>query len=148
MVEKYQGGVVNAPGPATDLENKLAESAQKAIGEYETAMKELAFHKALFAVFSLISDANKYVDSAAAWTLAKNNDTGRLTRVMYTLVDVLRISALLLAPFIPGSAQNIWAQLGLEENISDQNLKDAAKWAGFPAGRKINKGPNLFPRIK
>lgn len=147
MIEKYQSGNIDSPGPETELDVKLAASAEKAVIEYEATMDKFAFSKALVAVFAMISDANKYVDETAPWSLNKSGDTQRLSRVMFSLVELLRISALLLAPFMPDAAQRMWRQLNLEGEISDQNLKEATKWGLFPVGAKINKGPALFPRL-
>ena len=70
-------------------------------------MEVFAYHKALQAVFEIISILNKYIDSEAPWKLAKEEDP-RIKTVLYNIWNSLRIVAVLFYPFMPVKSQEIW----------------------------------------
>jgi methionyl-tRNA synthetase len=41
----------------------------------------------------------------------------------------------------------MWSQLGMEENLWEQNIDKNGQWGGLKPGRKIVKPTPLFPRI-
>ncbi|MCD7757751.1 MAG: hypothetical protein LUH45_06215, partial [Clostridiales bacterium] len=67
----------------------------------------------------------------------------RLARVMYNLLETIRICAVLLTPFMPETAEKIAAQIGSDRN----SWEDAAEWGCLNPDASVTKGENLFPRI-
>ena len=110
-------------------------------------MDAYAFQNALAEVFKVIQRANKYIDETAPWALAKDMDANgdRLATVMYNLLECLRISAILLTPFMPESSAEILRQIGACECCS--NWDSAAVYGSLRADVKVERGDNLFPRI-
>ncbi|MFC1571105.1 methionine--tRNA ligase [Candidatus Margulisiibacteriota bacterium] len=102
----------------------------------EQHMDRLAFSDALVEIWKLVNKANNYIEQEAPWKLAKAGETDKLAAVMYNLCDVLRVSAVLVAPFMPETAEKMRQQLGLKS-------LDAPI-----AGVKVKKGEPLFPRIQ
>ena len=74
MAHKYFKGVVPEPAAESgeEMDLGLPQKALDAIGAYSAGMDAFAFHKALAAVWELITHLNKYVDITAPWTLAKD----------------------------------------------------------------------------
>jgi methionyl-tRNA synthetase len=88
------------------------------------------------------------VDETAPWALDKEEkDRPRLSTVLYQALESLRLIALLLAPFMPSTSERMWSQLGIEEDLWKQNLKEDGKWGGLKPGRKVTKPFPLFPRL-
>ena len=116
-------------------------------GRYEAQMEHYAFQDALVEVFKLIGRANKYIDENTPWTLAKDMEANgaRLARVMYNLLEVLRVSAILLTPFIPQSAAEVLRQIGACETCS--TWESAAGYGALSHTVTVSRGENLFPRI-
>ena len=83
---------------------------------YEGEMEKYAFQNALSEVFKVISRANKYIDENAPWVLAKSEEhKPRLARVLYNLLETVRICAGLLSPFsLPPLRKSpaVWAAPG------------------------------------
>ena len=114
--------------------------------KYEAHMEKYAFQDALMDVFAVISRANKYIDETKPWVLGKDEaQKPRLARVMYNLLEAIRICAVLLTPFMPGTAEKIFAQVGADEGL--RTWESASRWGSLPAGVTIARGANLFPRI-
>ena len=147
MVGKYFNGTLPEARQADALDEELISLASGLRSRYEEQMEHYAFQNALAEVFKVIGRANKYIDENAPWVLAKDMDANgtRLTTVMYNLLEVLRISAILLTPFMPDSAAEILRQIGACDACS--TWESAAQYGSLPAGVTVVRGDNLFPRV-
>lgn len=101
MSQQYFGGVVTKGG-ASGSEDAAFESAIDNLYEsVRVQMDSLCANRALEEIFSLIKRANKYIDETKPWVLAKNiEDKSRLQKVIYNLLEALRVAAALLVPFL------------------------------------------------
>jgi methionyl-tRNA synthetase len=106
--------------------------------------KQNQLQAALQSIWGLVTRANQYVDQTKPFKLAKDPaQAQRLDEVLYNLTETCRVLAVLLWPFLPGTAVKIYAQLGL---TGTPDKLDAATWGGLPAGHKIGELAPLFPR--
>ena len=130
------------------IEAMAAETQQKA-GE---ALESLEMSRALQIIWELIRRLNKYIDETEPWALAKDPAARpRLAEVMYQLADGLRRISIMIAAFMPETAQQMNAQLGIGEGGEEeaQPLWEEAGLAGlYPANRPLRKGKILFPRLE
>ncbi len=146
MVEKYFDGKLPKEQTADALDDELVSMAGNLRNVYEEQMENYAFQNALIEVFKVISRANKYIDETAPWVLAKDEaNKPRLARVMYNLLETIRICGTLLTPFIPDSAEKIREQIGAASEI--YTWESAAEYGKLPADVEVHKGAALFPRI-
>ena len=146
MMHKYFDGILPEAGPSGEEDDALKSSAIELIETYHRQMEQMAFHKALMAVWGVISDVNKYIDAMAPWVLAKS-DPERLKTVMNHIFETLRIVAGLVWPFMPASAEKIQEQLGLPIQGEKCCLADLKIWGREKPVHPILKAPGLFPRI-
>jgi methionyl-tRNA synthetase len=138
MLKRYRNGLV------PPVANELAADAEKVIAETRELLLQNQLQRALQSVWSLVSRANQYVEQTAPFRLAKDPSTAaRLDEVLYNLAEVCRVLAVLLWPFLPGTAAKIYAQLGLP---GAPNKFSEARWGGLPAGHTIGTPAPLFPR--
>ncbi|MEG1773730.1 MAG: class I tRNA ligase family protein, partial [Oscillospiraceae bacterium] len=106
--------------------------------------ENLAFQTALMVIFTVFSRANKYIDETAPWALGKDPaEADRLAAVIYNLLEVIRVCARLLTPFMPETCEKIFAQLGCPE---DECSYDKAIYFANTSYFVVKK-ENLFPRI-
>jgi methionyl-tRNA synthetase len=145
MIVTYSGGVVPASGTPEPLDAEVRAFGESAVSAVDRAMDSFAYDEALKHIWAFIGRGNKYIDETMPWNLNKEGNTGRLNSVLHTLYEALRLSALLVAPYIPSAAGNIWKQLGCGGSPLDARLGDFC-W-GEGAGTKVDKGDVLFPRI-
>ncbi len=148
MVDKYFGSTL----PAEQAEDKEKDAELIALasglrGRYEAAMEKYQFQDALAEVFQVIGRANKYIDENTPWTLAKDMAANgpRLARVMYNLLEAIRLSAVLLTPFMPDTAEKIFAQIGACSGC--RTWESAQDWGHLSSTVTVQRGENLFPRI-
>jgi len=138
MLKRYRNGVV------PKASGELAPEAEKAITEARGLLEQTQLQGALLSIWSLITRANQYVDQTAPFKLAKDpSQAARLDEVLYNLAEVCRILAVLLWPFVPGTAAKIYAQLGV---TGAPDKFSGARWGGLPAGHAIGAPAPLFPR--
>ncbi len=146
MAQKYFGEKL----PENQLANEEmdAELLGLAAGlrdKYEAQMEAYAFQNALAEVFKVISRANKYIDENAPWVLAKSEENHpRLAKVLYNLLETVRICAGLLTPFMPDTAKEIAARLGGAEMGWDS----LATFGVLPATVATDNGAAPFPLIE
>jgi methionyl-tRNA synthetase len=148
MVVKYFDGLIPTPSLLQDMDRGLREVSEKVLPQLSKQMDDLAFNRALGSIWEIVSAGNKYIDETAPWALAKaEKDRPRLGTVLYQALESLRMIALLLAAFMPSTSEKMWSQLGVEENLWEQNIREVGKWGGLKPGRKLAKPTPLFPRL-
>ncbi len=146
MAEKYFDGTLPAEQTADELDDELVSMASGLRSRYEEKMEAYAFQDGLIEVFKVISRANKYIDETAPWVLARDEaNRPRLARVMYNLLETIRICGVLLTPFMPDSAEKIRVQIGAASG--SYNWETAGTFGVLPADVSVSKGAALFPRI-
>ena len=124
--------------------NELAAEAEKVVAETRALLEQNLLQRALQCIWLLVTRANQYVDHTKPFNLAKDPaQAKRLDEVLYNLAEVCRILAVLLWPFLPGTASKIYSQLGLPD-ASDKF--SAARWGGLAPGHTIGTPAPLFPR--
>ncbi|MBQ3276079.1 MAG: methionine--tRNA ligase [Oscillospiraceae bacterium] len=146
MVGKYFGGTLPWEQEAGEEDADLLELLGGLRDRYETQMEKLQLQNGLAEVFRVIARANKYIDETTPWVLAKDETKKpRLARVLYNLLESLRICGTLLKPFMPASMDALAAQIGADE--AAMSWEKANVWGVLPFEAAVVKGENLFPRI-
>ena len=78
----------------TDADEALIDAAgESLLSAVRDLLDQQAFNKALETIWTVISDANVYIDAQAPWTL-KKTDPERMAAVLYTVVETVRRVAL------------------------------------------------------
>lgn len=115
MLARMCDSKIPKPTNFTPEDHKLRQSTLHTLNTVRTALDKQAFHKALEAIFDVITHANQYVDEQAPWILVKTNPQ-RMDTVLYTLADTLRYLAILSQPFLPNASSQILDQLSVPQN--------------------------------
>ena len=145
MISKNCDGNVPEPGPLAEDDEILIRSASLALEKSREALEVQALHKALEAVWQVVSDANRYVDSQAPWTLRKS-DPARMATVLYVLAEVIRHLATMTQPVMPESSSKILDQLAVPEDM--RNFAALAPEYALKPGTELPKPQGVFPRYQ
>ena len=160
MVNKYFDGKLPGGCGAADAEKDPVHAAESAVeatdreliaqtlalrDRYEADMEKFDFQGALIEIFKVIDQANKYIEENAPWSLGRDMGANgaRLAHVMYNVLECTRIFTILLKPFMPDTADKIFAQIGADRTSWD----DAKEWGLLSDTATITRGESLFPRI-
>ena len=145
MSNKYLGGVVEDQGVTEavdeDLKAKVLDVPKKVI----ESMEKLRVADAISEIFSLFKRCNKYVDETEPWILGKDEaNKGRLSTVLYNLVESITIGASLLEAFMPDTTEKILCQLHAEK----RSLDEMDVFGKYVSGTKVTEKPEiLFMRL-
>ncbi len=150
MIEKYfPGGLPQ--GKSEPIDQEVRDLAFQVYQEVEDDFSKLFLSDALASIWKLVGRCNKYIDQTMPWVLAKEEDKqDRLAEVLYTLADTLQRIAILIAPFMPQTADKIFEGLGCDLSYCDDcniTWKMAEEFGLYPRNIVVNKIAPLFPRI-
>lgn len=145
MLVKYREGRLPQNIVQTDLDKEIQSMAEETLAKAEELMGRFAFDDTLKTIWAFISRCNKYIDETEPWKLGKEGNVERLDAVLRTLWEALRLTAVLIAPFMPYAAEKTYAQLGLSGSLFD-GARAEWKW-GSNFDVTVTKGEILFPRI-
>ena len=138
MLRRYRQGIV--PEPSRELAGEVTQG----VAATKAQLQQYQLQGALESIWGIVNRANQYVEQTAPFKLAKDPaQAARLDAVLYNLVETCRILAVLLWPFVPGTAGKIYAQLGL---AGEPNQFAATQWGGLGRGQAMGEATPLFPR--
>ncbi|MGN1000484.1 MAG: methionine--tRNA ligase [Bacilli bacterium] len=141
MANKYFGGKVQNTNVSEEIDRDLIEKINSIDKKVELKMDTLEVGAALDEIFDLLRRSNKYIDETMPWVLAKDESKlARLEVVVYNLLESIRVSAVLLTPFLPSTGEEILNQIGIQDsrvtfvNNNVYNTKEAK-----PLFKRIDK---------
>jgi methionyl-tRNA synthetase len=152
MLKQYfDGGIPAGSSWDSEVAGRVKSEANEAVTAYFRAMDAYEIHNGISEVFKIIRAANRYIEERAPWALMKKpggkNEAGT---VLFEVSEVLRQVALLLYPFIPAKAQDIWNALGIDAVMADTTFEGGLVWRESWDGlsKAVRIGEALFPRIE
>ena len=143
MTARYCKGRVPAPGAATEAETVLRARAEGVIAPVLEAVEGLAVNDALALAMGLVGDINRYLEATAPWSRDKAGDVDRVSTILYTGAEALRLASVLLHPAMPERMAVLQGSLGWEGG--DPRWEDLA-WGLLQPGSTVVTGEPLFPR--
>ncbi|MGM9612407.1 MAG: methionine--tRNA ligase subunit beta, partial [Butyricicoccus sp.] len=144
MSHKYFDGQIMEPNTAEPVDEELKAVALALPGKVEEKMAGLHVADAIDEIFTLLRRSNKYIDETMPWALAKDESKkARLGTVLYNLLESIRFAAAMLKPYLPETADRIFAQL----NVENKGVESLASFGGMPVGGKVGEAEILFSRI-
>jgi len=149
MLKKYFKGELPKLDLKGDEDAPLIAKSAEVIKEVDALYGELAYSKILAKIWEFLDAGNIYINDTAPWNLAKTDDgKKRLATVLYNAAEACRVIALLIAPFMPETADKIMEQLGIDTPVDKQGLDSLKKWGWIKAGTQTHPGAQIFPRIE
>jgi len=162
MAEKYCGGAIGIPAPESSIKELTQEHAGECISAaadvmFEDYWSNLRFNIILDRLWDMVRASNNHIAKTEPWKLAKS-DPEAVPEIMAGLWKALRMTSLLLWPFMPVTSEKIWVQLGLRSLTNEVKESFGQSKEGRPAvyswdwmpdyAVKVAKGEQLFPRIE
>lgn len=144
MTKKYFGGKVMPNNCKESVDDELVQKALETPKLVEKLMNEYRMADTMDAVMSLARRANKYIDETAPWVLAKDEASkDRLGAVLYNLLETIRFLGVVLTPFMPETAEKIFAEIGTKQTSWDS----IESFGALEAGSEVGEPVPLFARI-
>ncbi|HEX7831549.1 MAG TPA: methionine--tRNA ligase, partial [Thermoanaerobaculia bacterium] len=135
----------NKTPPERCFVNELMDKANEVVPRYLRHMDELAFQRALEAAWELLVAINSYIVSREPWKHFKDNGAdGPLARILWNVLEALRIVWVMVAPVMPGSTREALTRLGADPDRIDAA---ALKWGGLASDQPLRVTDPIFPRV-
>src|SRR5574342_346175 len=116
MVHRYRDGRPPGEPSPTAAADELVVACRQAPELVEAALADFDYRRATAAVWTIVDQANRYVEQARPWQLAKAERDGdahaapRLDATLHALLHACHVLADQLGPFLPPTAARIIAQ--------------------------------------
>jgi len=147
MIESYFEGVIPERLDDRPAEQALAEQCRETARLFRESFERYQIARALDAVSSLVSAANKYIVVNEPWVLAKDPaKRNTLSSVLYHAAEAVRVIALLFSPVVPEGSVRILSQLGVETPEGGFGWEDLGFGRLVP-GTRTSKVEAVFPRL-
>ncbi len=160
MISKYREG--NIPEGKITEENyiharragldpdggEIVSVLEHARDEFVRRFDKFEFSHALETLWTVIARIDKMITETKPWVLANDEKQAEtLNAVLYRACETLRWLSVMLYPVMPESAEKIYKQIGLSEDISKLDPANLV-WGDLEPGTAIGDTESVFPRIE
>lgn len=142
--EKFKGKIPQLASPSTlSGIDKQAESKIRSLSvDVGSLLEQNHLDRGLKKILQFSAHFNQYFQHKEPWKQNPGTDI-----CIYLSTNAVSSIAIALYPFLPESAQSIWSQLGMEENLEDQKW-DKISDLNVEQGHKIREPSPLFAKIQ
>lgn len=156
MLNKYcQGNLSTEITKKIPLDNPIKKIGIDLSDRIKIEYNNYRFHQVCEEVLNLVRRCNKYIDETAPWSLYKQGDTEQVEQILYSVLESVRLSALLLAPIIPNISNKIYQQLGFNYDFNDKNLSantellgNHLQWGILNINKDLPKPTPIFAKLE
>ncbi|MEM2904883.1 MAG: methionine--tRNA ligase [Candidatus Bathyarchaeia archaeon] len=145
FIYRYFDGQVPKAGPLNAEDKELLEGIAAAARQEAAFLDEFRFRDALEAALALSRKGNVYLSRREPWRIVKTDRDAAAT-VLNVSAQVVKALAVLIAPFLPETANRIWDMLGLQGTVYEAGFH-ASYDSPLPAGENIKKPKPLFAKV-
>ena len=131
------------PEPGTfDQRDYDAVSQIRGLARVDSLMEQNQLDRALKQILAFSSHFNQYFQHKAPWKMESGTRS-----CIYIADNAVASMAVSLYPFLPTSAQRMWHQLGIKDDITKMRRSDIPRML-VPAGHRVGVHSPLFAKIK
>jgi methionyl-tRNA synthetase len=145
FIKNNFSGTIPSPGEFNERDKAILAKLQGAPRKASAALDQCKLREGLSAVIDLARDGNLYLSESEPWHSIKREAVSART-TMFICAQLVRSLAVLLAPFLPTTADSIWAQLGLQNGVSKRRWEEAGEIL-LREGHVIGDPVPLFKKI-
>ena len=147
FINRYFDGKIPKSGPLETEDKAIIKELIAVSKKADSEMRKLEFQRTLLTIFDFARECNKYFQFKKPWADWKNDQKDRVATTLKICVQCCRGLGVLLAPFIPFTAEKIFNLLQLDEDVHEQSWNSVGKQ--IDEGHKITDKPEtLFQKIE
>ena len=148
LINRYFGGSIPTAVSTAKTDKRLQEFALDTVEIMEDSIIQMKLDRGLARVMECVRKCNQYFEQTTPWKLAKEGNQNRLSAVLYTSADVLRIVSGLLYPVMPTKMETMRRVLGVSQEKIEPTLQELREWGKLKPFSKVEDITSLFPRIE
>lgn len=126
-------------------EEKIFKIAREKTRKCRKQIEAFKLRKGLKTAIGLAVRGNKYLTDQEPWNTIDSNPE-KCARTVYTAVNLCKILAVLVEPYLPVTAEKIWKQLNLESSVHEVNWQETTRKRLSP-GHSIKEPELLFDKV-
>lgn len=148
MTASKLGSQIPEGGELQTEDKELIKILQTRVQDYFKYLNEMEFRKAAAELRAIWVEGNNYISTTEPWTVIKEDET-RAATILRLCLNLVRIYAVLSAPFMPDTAEKIMAKFGLtsKDMPSLKGFNVEKEISALKAGHSFEAGEALFERI-
>jgi methionyl-tRNA synthetase len=160
MVSKYRDGqipngkiaeenYIHARRAGLDPDGgEIVSVLEHARDEFVRRFDNFEFSNGLEVLWSVIARIDKMITDTKPWVLANDEKQSEtLNAVLYRSAETLRWLSVMLYPVMPESAEKIYCQIGLSDDLKKLDPANL-HWGELAPGTTIGETESVFPRIE
>ena len=147
MTAKNFNGKIPGYSDILESENALQNKIIDLVELFKKHFSATEFSKAISVIIEIVSLINKYIDTQKPWSLAKNENTSRLSTVLRTSLESIRVVSFLIYPVMPKSSLKILESLGFQEESLSFSPEKINNFNFLSEDWVVKSLDLLFPKI-
>ena len=120
FIERFHDGNIPEPDIMDEKDLSVLKEIELAVDEVGGFIQNCEFKRAIARVMKLASFGNQYFNEKEPW-----KDKAMSKTTLYVSACIVRALAILMAPFLPFSAQRLWSMLGYGDSVHEQQWNSA-----------------------
>ena len=139
-------GKIPAPGDLDDDSKALLQKCASAIEDVGASLASCRFRLGLTQAMALAQEANRYLDAKAPWVSIKT-DRDTTATTLWVALSTINCLKVLMAPYIPFSAQRLHRMLGYDGDVGDCGWAWQGTTEHLPPGQAMERPQALFTKL-
>ncbi|MEM3579136.1 MAG: methionine--tRNA ligase [Candidatus Bathyarchaeia archaeon] len=145
FINRHFDSQIPEPSALNAEDEQVLKSLKELVDEIASNYEACRLQAAANGVMSIGRLGNQYLNEKEPWNLIKRNKAKAAT-TMYVAAQPVKALAIVSAPIIPFTAEELWKTLNLPGSIHQQKWMEALK--PLPEGHKIAEAKPLFRKIE
>ncbi|MGB9741241.1 MAG: methionine--tRNA ligase [Candidatus Bathyarchaeia archaeon] len=138
-------GEVPQPENMEENDKRVLEALKEKVEAVAKEIEECKLQSAANTMINISRIGNQYLNEKEPWNLIKKNKA-KAASILYVAAQIVKALAIISAPFMPFTAEEIWKTLNLPGSVHKQAWEEALK--PLPAKHKITSAKPLFKKIE
>ncbi len=136
---------VPEPSNMDESDKRILKILEEKVDAIAEKIEKCKLQSAVNDVVSISRIGNQYLNEKEPWNMIKKQKN-KAANTIYVATQIVKALAIVSAPFIPFSAEELWRILNLPGSVHEQKWNEALK--SIPAGHKIGKAEPLFRKVE
>jgi len=145
FINKQFDSAVPQPSILDEKDKAVLEEAKEIVSKTAERMEAFKLQEALRYAISLSHLGNRYFNEKEPWKTIKT-DQQQAANTLYVAAQIVKQLAIILEPFIPFTAENLWKLLNLPGSVHEQTWNETER--ELPPDHKISQAKPLFSKIE
>lgn len=144
LYENFDGKLPE--GSSQEVGEEILEQTQQMVQKEQKLIEEFKLREGLKKAIELARRGNKFLTNQEPWHTIDSKPE-KCARTLYVSLNLCKILAVLIEPYLPLTAEKIWDQLNMDSSVHDVDWGTATEFS-LEAGHVIKEPDLLFEKVQ